>query len=148
MLLSNCGSSSVWWAGRSPDPRASLPKVSLLPQLHGGSGSSVSYTTPGGKVTYARLFRVKGRYFMYLGAGEVPRGAKTIDRAPGWPQTQVAFGTDPYLLYATSPSNHGCLTDGDVTREVEAFCRAAGISVVRCDSNESMQRHIDQRASL
>jgi L-fucose isomerase-like protein len=148
LLLSNCGSSSVWWAGRSPDPGKSLPKVSLMPQLHGKSGSSVSYVTPGGKVTYARLFRVRGRYFMYLGAGEVPRDAQKIDRAPGWPQTQVAFGTDPYLLYATSPSNHGCLTEGDVTREVEAFCRSAAISVVRCDSNESMQRHIDQRASL
>ena len=148
MLLSNCGSSSVWWAGRSADPKVSLPSVSLLPQLHGKSGSSVSYVTPGGSVTYARLFRVRGRYFMYLGAGEVPDGAKKIDRAPGWPQTQISFGTDPYLLYATSPSNHGCLTDGDVTREVEAFCRVAGISVVRCDSNESMQRHLDARASL
>ncbi len=148
MLLSNCGSSSVWWAGRSSDPATSLSKVSLMPQLHGKSGSSVSYVTPGGKVTYARLFRVKGRYFMYLGAGEVPRNAQRIDRAPGWPQTQISFGTDPYLLYATSPSNHGCLTGGDATPEIEAFCRSAGISVVRCDSNESMQRFIDQRASL
>lgn len=148
MLLSNCGSSSVWWAGRSSDPRVTLPRVSLLPQLHGKTGSSVSYVTPGGKVTYARLFRVRGRYFMYLGAGEVPRDAAKIDRAPGWPQTQIDFGTDPYLLYATSPSNHGCATEGDVTPQVEVFCRAADISVVRCDSNESMQRHIDARASL
>jgi len=148
MLLSNCGSSSVWWAGRSADPAVSLPRVSLLPQIHGKSGSSVSYVTPGGTVTYARLFRVQGRYFMYLGAGEVPGGARRIDRAPGWPQTQIAFGTDPYLLYATSPSNHGCLTEGDVTLEVEAFCRMAGIPVVRCDSNESMLRHLDARASL
>ncbi len=148
LLLSNCGSSSVWWAGRSADPRVSLPKVSLMPQLHGKSGSSVFSVTPPGKVTYARLFRIKGRYFMYLGAGEVPSAARQIDRAPGWPQTQVDLGTDPYLLFATSPSNHGCLTEGDVTGEVEAFCRAAGISVVRCDSNESLQRHIDQRASL
>jgi L-fucose isomerase len=148
LLLSNCGSSSVWWAGRSADPRVTLPRVSLRPQLHGKSGSSVSYVTPGGTVTYARLFRVRGRYSMYLGAGVVPTAAKEIDRAPGWPQTQVSFGTDPWLLYATSPSNHGCLTDGDLTREVEAFCRAAGIPVVRCDSNESMQRHLDARAAL
>jgi L-fucose isomerase len=148
MLLSNCGSSSVWWAGRSADPGVSLPRVSLMPQLHGKSGSSVSYVTPPGSVTYARLFRIRGRYFMYLGAGQVPADVQKIDRAPGWPQTQVSFGTDPALLYATSPSNHGCLTAGDVTREVEAFCRGAGIPVVRCDSNESMERHLDQRASL
>jgi L-fucose/D-arabinose isomerase len=148
MLLSNCGSSSVWWAGRSSDPAVTLPKVSLMPQLHGKSGSSVFYVTPGGTVTYARLFRIRGRYFMYLGAGEVPAGAEKIDRAPGWPQTRIAFGTDPYLLYATSPSNHGCLTEGNVTAEVEAFCRGAGIAVVRCDSNESMRRFVELRASL
>jgi L-fucose/D-arabinose isomerase len=147
LLLSNCGSSSVWWAGRSSDPSVTLPRVSLMPQLHGKSGSSVFSVTPaGGPVTYARLYRVRGRYYMYLGAGVVPPEAKQVDRAPGWPQTQVSFGTDPYLLYATSPSNHGCLTEGDVTAEVEAICRAAGIGVVRCDSNESMTRHLEERA--
>jgi len=145
-LLSNCGSSSVWWAGRSGNPREALARVSLLPQLHGRSGSTVFYVTPPGPVTYARLYRVRRRYFMYLGAGVVPRCA-AIDRAPGWPQTQVDFGTDPYLLYATSPSNHGCLTDGDVTAEVEAFCRLAGIAVVRCDREESLKRHLEERAA-
>ena len=82
MLLSNCGSSSVWWAGRSSDPRKTLAHVSLEPQLHGKSGSSVFSVTPPGKVTYARLFRVRGRYFMYLGAGEVPaRRAEDRSRA-------------------------------------------------------------------
>jgi L-fucose/D-arabinose isomerase len=148
LLLSNCGSSSVYWAGRSMDPRVSLPHVHLMPQLHGKSGSSVFYVTPGGKVTYARLFRVKGRYFMYLGLGEVPEEKRQIDRAPGWPQTRVRFATDPALLYRTAPSNHGCLTDGDVTAEVESFCRQAGVAVVRCDSNASLERHLEQLAAL
>ena len=148
LLLSNCGSSSVYWAGRSMDPKVSLPHVRLMPQLHGKSGSSVFYVTPGGKVTYARLFRVKGRYFMYLGLGAVPEEKKQIDRAPGWPQTRVVFDADPSLLFKTAPSNHGCLTDGDVTAEVESFCRQAGVAVVRCDSNESLARYLDQLAAL
>jgi L-fucose/D-arabinose isomerase len=148
LLLSNCGSSSVYWAGRSMDPRVSLPHVELMPQLHGKSGSSVSYVTPGGKVTYARLFRVKGRYFMYLGAGTVPDDGKRIDRAPGWPQTRVRFDSDPALLYRTAPSNHGHLTDGDVTPEVEAFCRQAGITVVRCDSDEGLRKYLALVAGL
>ena len=148
LLLSNCGSSSVYWAGRSMDPRVSLPHVKLMPQLHGKSGSSVFYVTPGGQVTYARLFRVKGRYFMYLGLGTVPDDRKQIDRAPGWPQTRVVFDSDPSLLYKTAPSNHGCLTDGDVTAEVEVFCRQAGVSVVRCDSNAGLEKYLEQVAAL
>ncbi len=148
LLLSNCGSSSVYWAGRSMDPKVSLPHVRLMPQLHGASGSSVFYVTPGGKVTYARLFRVKGRYFMYLGLGTVPEEKVQIDRAPGWPQTRVVFESDPYLLYKTAPSNHGCLTDGDVTREMEALCRQAGVSVVRCDRDESLKAYIGELAAL
>jgi L-fucose/D-arabinose isomerase len=148
LLLSNCGSSSVYWAGRSMDPRVSLPHVSLMPQLHGASGSSVFYVTAGGPVTYARLFRVKGRYFMYLGRGRVPEDRTQVDRAPGWPQTPVVFDTDPALLYRTAPSNHGCLTDGDVTGEVEAFCRQAGVTVVRCDSNRGLEAYLDQLAAL
>ena len=148
LLLSNCGSSSVYWAGRSMDPRVSLPHVQLMPQLHGKSGSSVFYVTPGGKVTYARLFRVKGRYFMYLGLGTVPDDRKKVDRAPGWPQTRVVFDSDPDLLYKTAPSNHGHLTDGDVTAEVEIFCRQAGVTVVRCDSNDGLKRYLEQVAAL
>lgn len=148
LLLSNCGSSSVYWAGRSMDPRVSLPHVHLMPQLHGKSGSSVFYVAAGGPVTYARLFRVKGRYFMYLGLGKVPDDRKTIDRAPGWPQTRVLLDADPALLYRTAPSNHGCLTDGDVTAEVETFCRQAGITVVRCDSDEGLRRHLDALATM
>ncbi len=148
LLLSNCGSSSVYWAGRSMDPRVSLPHVHLMPQLHGKSGSSVFYVAAGGPVTYARLFRVKGRYFMYLGLGRVPEDRQKIDRAPGWPQTRVLLDADPVLLYRTAPSNHGCLTDGDVTREVEVFCRQAGITVVRCDTSEGLRRHLDQLAAM
>ncbi len=55
---------------------------------------------------------------------------------------------DPALLYRTAPSNHGCLTDGDVTREVETFCRQAGITVVRCDSDEGLRRHLDALAAM
>ena len=35
-----------------------------------------------------------------------------------------------------------------VTREVEVFCRQAGITVVRCDSSEGLRRHLDQLAAM
>lgn len=144
MLMSNCGASSVYWAGRSNDRKVSLPKVSLLPQVHGKSGSTVHYITPGGDITLARLFRVKGQYLMYLGVGRVsddPSEVKMREGAP-WPQTYVVFDADPYLLYKSSPCNHGCATEGDVTKEVEAFCRYAGVRVIRCDDNSSLENYL------
>jgi len=144
LLMSNCGASSVYWAGRSNDINVSLPRVSLLPQVHGKSGSTVHYITPGGDVTLARLFRVKGQYLMYLGVGRVsddPSEVKMREGAP-WPQTYVVFDSDPYLLYRTSPCNHGCVTEGDVTKEVEAFCRHAGVRVIRCDDNSSLEDYL------
>ncbi|MHB1334755.1 MAG: hypothetical protein ACYCXQ_02190 [Candidatus Humimicrobiaceae bacterium] len=30
------------------------------------------------------------------------------------------------------------MTEGDITREIEFFCKYAGIEVVRCDDNKSL----------
>ncbi len=154
-MISNCGSASVYWAGRSNNPEVSLPKVKLLPQVHGKSGSAVHYFTPedlpeiGGQyskpgnegpqsvVTYARLFRINRKYFMYLGLGRITQSGGTHGRV--WPVTKVHFNTDPYLLFKTSPANHGSLTEGDITREIEYFCKYAGVEVVRCDDNKSLE---------
>ncbi len=146
--MSNCGASSVYWAGRSNDINVSLPRVSLLPQVHGKSGSTVHYITPGGDVTLARLFRVKGQYLMYLGVGRVSDDKSEVKMREGapWPQTYVVFDSDPYLLYRTSPCNHGCVTEGDVTKEVEAFCRHAGVRVIRCDDNSSLENYLKDLA--
>jgi L-fucose isomerase-like protein len=162
VLISNCGAASVYWAARSCKPEVTLPQVKLLPQVHGKSGSAVQYFTPekpaeekslhdrsegndksnnesndyGGKVTYARLFRINRKYFMYLGTGKITQAGGTHGRV--WPVTKVYFKSDPYLLFKTSPANHGSLTEGDITREIEFFCKYADIEVVRCDDNKSL----------
>ena len=153
ILISNCGAASVYWAARSNKPEITLPHVNLLPQVHGKSGSSVQFFTPEkpaeekaellansksrGKVTYARLFRINRKYFMYLGTGRITQIGGTHGRV--WPVTKVYFESDPYLLFKTSPANHGSLTEGDITSEIEFFCKYAGVEVVRCDNNNSLK---------
>ena len=145
ILLRNCGAASVYWARRSNSPGETLPGVKLLPNMHGKSGCSVYFNTPPGEeITFARLFRVDGSFHMYLGRGMVYE--KEVENTQGitWPHTRIYFNSDHCLVYKTSPCNHGCITEGDVTREIEVFCRYAGVKVVRCDSDLSMRAYLTQ----
>ncbi len=148
ILLRNCGSASVYWAGRSNNARNTLSKVSLLPNMHGKSGCAVYFDTPkGDEITFARLFRANSQYYMYLGLGKVYE--KKVENKLGitWPHTRISFNSDHYLIYKTSPCNHGCITEGDLTEEIEIFCKYAGVKVVRCDSDSSMKGFLKEISS-
>ncbi len=144
LLLRNCGASSVYWAGRSVDPSVSLPRTELLPNIHGKSGAAVHYETPAcDTVTTARLFRFKDEYYLYYGlAGILPETRDTAYTDP-WPHTRLKYDSSPSLLYRTAPCNHTSLTEGDVTRELEVFCRYSGIKRVRCNSDESLNTFLE-----
>jgi len=148
MLLRNCGGSSVYWAGRSGDPARSLPGVSLRANLHGGSGAAVHYETPGGgAVTFARLFRQDGRFGMLLGEGRILSAAEGTAYDDPWPHTRLALGVDPALLFRAIPCNHGTLTEGTLSREIETACACAGVPVFRCDDEEGLRRLIRSRGA-
>jgi len=139
LLLRNCGSSSVYWAGRSSVPEKTLPKVELLPNMHGKSGAAVHYETPEcDEITLARLFRIHGRYYLHYGVGKILPETKETRYDDPWPHTRLKFPSDPYLFFKTAPCNHTSITEGDVTRELEVFCRYTGIQGVRCDSDEAL----------
>jgi L-fucose isomerase-like protein len=146
VLLRNCGSSSVYWAGRSIDPKVSLPRVGLLPNIHGKSGSAVHYETPGGggPVTVARLFRSPEGFGLYYGLAEILDATPESAYPDPWPHTRLSFASDPRLIYKTTPGNHSSLTEGDFIKELEVFCRYTGITGVRCDSDEAMKQFLDQ----
>jgi L-fucose/D-arabinose isomerase len=148
MLLRNCGGSSVYWAGRSCDPARSLPGVSLRANLHGRSGAAVHYETPGGGgVTFARLFRQDGRFGMLLGEGRILPAADGTSYDDPWPHTRLALGVDPALLFRAIPCNHGTLTEGSLSREIETACTCAGVPVFRCDGEEGLHRLIRSRGA-
>lgn len=152
--ISNCGAASVWWAGRSNDPAKSLTNVTIRANVDGFTGAAVGFLGQAGPVTTARLGRVKGRYVMHLGVGEsVAVEGAVRDKVLGffgqmWPNVMVRLGTDPDLLFRVAASNHPVATDGDVSAEVTYACRQMGIPIVRLDSNESMQEHLDSLATM
>jgi L-fucose isomerase-like protein len=152
--ISNCGAASVWWAGKSNDPAKSLPNVTIRANVDGFTGAAVGFLGQAGPVTTARLGRVKGRYVMHLGVGEsVAVEGPVKDKVLGffgqmWPNVMVRLGTDPDLLFRVAASNHPVATDGDVSQEVTYACRQMGIPIVRLDSNESMQEHLDSLAAM
>jgi L-fucose isomerase-like protein len=147
VLLRNCGGSSVYWAARSTDPSRALPRVTLAPNLHGKSGAAVGYETPsGGPVTFARLFRERGRFAMLLGEGGILDPTEASRAADPWPHTRLSLGVDSRLLFRAMPCSHGSLTEGRLSREVEAACTQAGVPVYRCDSEEGLRALLRSRA--
>jgi L-fucose isomerase-like protein len=149
ILLRNCGAASVYWARRSNRPDITLPGVRLLPNMHGKSGSAVHFETPpGDEITFSRLFRAGGRYYMYLGLGKVYEKAVENRMGITWPHTRIYFDSDHYLVYKSSPCNHGCITEGDLTGEIETFCRYTGVKVVRCDNDQSIKNYLAESACI
>ncbi len=152
--ISNCGAASVWWAGKSNDPKKSLSNVTIQANVGGFTGAAVGFMGQAGPVTTARLGRIKGRYVMHLGVGEsVAVEGAVKEKVMGffgemWPNVMVSLGTDPDLLFRVAASNHPVATDGDVSQEITYACRQMGIPIVRLDSNDSMQEYLDTLASM
>jgi L-fucose isomerase-like protein len=148
VLLRNCGGSSVYWAARSNDPAKALPRVTLGANLHGKSGAAVGYETPaGGPVTFLRLFRLAGKLAVLLGEGAVLDPGASARYDDPWPHTRLSLGVDPNLLFRAVPCNHGSLTEGRLSREVEAACAQAGVAVYRCDSEQGLRELLRARGA-
>jgi L-fucose isomerase-like protein len=148
VLIRNCGAASVYWAARSPDPAACLPRVKIAPNTHGRSGGAVGFETPpGGPVTFARLFRRRGELVLFLGEGvvtEQPEGPRDEDP---WPHTHLALPVDTHLLFKTVPCNHGSLTEGALAAAAQVLCAHAGIRIVRCDDAGSLEDFLRERGA-
>jgi L-fucose isomerase-like protein len=143
VLMRNCGAASLWWAARSPDPAAALPRVRISANMHGRSGGAVGYETPaGGPVTFLRLFRRGGRFMLFLGEGTVMAEGEGSRYADPWPHTRLVMPVDTHLLFKTVPCNHGSLAEGALAAAAEVLCARAGVRVVRCDSEESLREHL------
>jgi L-fucose isomerase-like protein len=60
-----------------------------------------------------------------------------------WPNTPIEISAPRDLLISAAGSNHYSATPGDLTLELEAFCRMHGLSKVRLDSEAELQAFID-----
>ena len=147
IIISNCGGSSVWYAANSSDPKKVLPAVRVSGQCQGASGGAVGYDGQPGELTVARLVRVAGQYSMQLGLGRslpiTDDVTCNIRWGNMWPHVAIDLGVDPRLFIAAAGSNHYNAVPGDFTREVAAFCREAGVPVVRIDDDYSLAAFVE-----
>jgi L-fucose/D-arabinose isomerase len=149
ILLRNCGSSSVYWAGKSNDPDISLPKVELLPNIHGRSGAAVHYETPACEtITIARLFRIRGEFYLFYGMGKILAESESTRYTDPWPHTRLSFESDPQLFFKSAPCNHTSITEGDYSEELRLLARQLGIKTVRCDRDEDLLRFINKEVYI
>jgi L-fucose isomerase-like protein len=141
VLLRNCGSSSVYWAGASADPAVSFPRTDFLSNIHGKTGAAVHYETPAiDTITACRLFRLRDKFHLIVLPGRVLAENDSSAYKDPWPHTRVKFGVDPDVLFQVYPCNHSSLTRGDFTREIEWIGRFANIPVHVLRSTDDAER--------
>jgi L-fucose isomerase-like protein len=148
ILISNCGGSSVFYAQNSSQLVEVLPRVTIAAQCQGAGGGAVGYNGVAGEATVARFIRIKGRYYMQMGIGKflpaTERLRQSLVFGQTWPLVLIALGTKQKNLIRATGSNHYCALVGNYAREIEYFCRASGIPIVRMDSDSDLERFVQE----
>jgi L-fucose isomerase len=129
--IANCGSQSTQLAPGPRDVRWVPNEMIQFRWVH--HGMSPQYIGRPGRVTIARLSRIKGDYVMLITGGEaldVPRQELEGMFAPFCPRTFVRLDCDPEDLLQNMRSNHVCSVYGDYRAHLAEFCRLAGIQPI------------------
>lgn len=147
MIISNCGAASIYYSGLSTRACDCLPDVWIKGQVQGASGGAVGFYSKPSDVTVARVTKIDGEYWMQYGKGQIVRINDEIrDKivwGKMWPNTPIRISAPRDLLISAVGSNHYSASPGDLTGEIEAFCRFHSISKVRLDSESELQAFVD-----
>lgn len=147
MIISNCGGASIYYSALSPRACDCLPDLWIKGQCQGASGGAVGFYSKPCDVTVARITRIDGEYWMQYGVGRITQMTDEIREkilwGKMWPNTPIRIEAPRDLLISAVGSNHYSASPGDMTLEIEAFCRLHGLSKMRLDSEEELQGFID-----
>jgi len=135
--MPNCGAFCSWYAKRSDDPVQNLQQVELRAANRPGGGAMTYFTTAPGPLTFARLYRKSGEYFMAIMTGEAVRPSEDryeeFVRARAGHQLPTTFAeldADIDSLVAEFASNHILAVDGLYVRELMHVCEFLKINPV------------------
>ncbi|MCL4377730.1 MAG: hypothetical protein M1409_05000 [Actinobacteria bacterium] len=148
--FANCGAGSIFWAANSADADKALSSTTATGNIHGCSGAAFSYNGKAHpETTVARITRIRGRYFMQFGKGKALDTEEYLGKKLGsnfkkhlgstWGKVTVDLGVKAENFVKVIGANHLSATLGDITKEIEIFCRYAGIGVLRIDSDTEME---------
>ena len=134
----NCGGAATWYAGRSACAEENLSQVRLCPVIpkYGGRGCHVRYMASAGEMTFARLSRRLNDYTLQVFTGDFTTLSEDYMQKTCnvWPHGFTRVDADPETLVQRFRSNHIHAVAGDVTAELECFCRLKGIAFERIDA--------------
>ena len=133
LKLANCGAAATTLATSSQN-------VSLCMQydwMGSARGVTTKFTCQPGRVTLARVSRVKGHYVMLMAKGEVKGEVAPGERVVGkeiWPQAYIVLDGDSARLVKNLRSNHMHFTYGNYTEELRKVCALLDIEPISLDT--------------
>jgi len=130
LICQNCGGAPTWFADANAEGAAKLKSVDVVPNVQGQAGGPALnyYGAPVSTITWARLARRSGSYFMQIVKGELVEVSEMFRHfLMKWPTVAVRIDEDVRTFMETCPSQHIQLVAADVADELEEFCRIAGI---------------------
>ncbi len=131
MVLCNCGAMSTWYTRQSDNPSENLKEVTLVPVIekYGGDGCHVKYIAGESQMTFARLFRKSGQFYMTIFTGHNQNfpTEKLNETCPAWPHMFVKLSVPPDELIRNLGSNHIHGVAGDYVAELKKFCEMKNI---------------------
>ncbi len=133
--LPNCGAFCSWYAKRSDDPAENLKQVKLHPANRPGGGAITYFNPAPGPLTFARLYRKNGEYYMAIVAGETielpPEKYEAFVQARGSHPLPTAFAklhVNIDVFMNEFASNHILAVDGIYVHELEHLCQMLDVT--------------------
>lgn len=133
--LCNSGQHGTYFAGGSMEPEKNLKNVILYPEdfYFPAGGAAVRHIAAPGRVTLARLARIKGKYIMSIVPAEIldlPKEkaeelAKKVQEE--WPHAYVRIDTPIDDFLSCYPCNHIHGVYGEYVDELVQFCKLKNI---------------------
>ena len=136
--LVNSGEHATYFAKRSYDYRDNLPHVLFRPEgfYFPAGGASVMHIAEPGPVTFARLTRRDGQYWMAILTGEFVRFGNERDWElinqvqDNWPHAFARLDCPTEKFLQTYASNHIHAVYGDYVEALVKVCKLTGVEPV------------------
>lgn len=132
LKICNCGAFATKFAKDPKDIILSEQYKHLVPGP--GTGMITSYICKPGKVTLARLGRIKGDYVMQISSGDAISATKE-KLTKGWeklPHIFIKKDSDPEYFFQNCRSNHIHWVYGEYSEELHNICKILKIKDINC----------------
>lgn len=134
VLIANCGASSLYYADLSEEPEKNLRATTIQPQCQGASGGALTYRTPSTLLTFARLIRKAGEYYLLYFIGESLEITDEIESklrwGKQWPHTAIKNPLDKEKFLNVMGANHLSAVPGDFRSEIEFVAKLWGVKAI------------------